>query len=357
MPGATTTCSPSRAPAARRRRVEPLRARLDRHLDRRIPLGRVRSRRAASPRSRASSRARSSSPTRSMPIAELAPLSARAAGGDAACRATCSTARPPSAGSPAIFGVATTGGLRRALARSSSPRRRPRSPMSSARSSASGRRCRRRCARRRATLLIDAATRSNLELVRTLAGERRGSLLAAIDRTRHRGRLAAAGAAARGAAHRSAAPSHARHDAVEFFVERRGGARRPSRAARSGARSCARAGAAGGRPRRAARSRRHPRRHLAAAALADELRCRRPAMPDGAGAGDRRAAPPRPARCRASSRRALADELPHLKRDGGFVRAGYDAALDEARALRDESRRVIAALAGALRRRRPACAR
>src|SRR5204863_1638013 len=30
--------------------------------------------------------------------------------------------------------------------------------------------------------------------------------------------------------------------------------------------------------------------------------------------------------------------------DGGFVRAGYDANLDEARALRDESRRVIAAL-------------
>ena len=43
---------------------------------------------------------------------------------------------------------------------------------------------------------------------------------------------------------------------------------------------------------------------------------------------------------------ALADELPYLKRDGGFVRAGYDAALDEARALRDESRRVIAALQG-----------
>jgi DNA mismatch repair protein MutS len=41
---------------------------------------------------------------------------------------------------------------------------------------------------------------------------------------------------------------------------------------------------------------------------------------------------------------ALADELPHLKRDGSFVRTGYDAALDEARALRDESRRVIAAL-------------
>src|ERR1700728_1307471 len=34
-----------------------------------------------------------------------------------------------------------------------------------------------------ATLAIDLATRNNLELIRTLAGERRGSLLAAIDRT------------------------------------------------------------------------------------------------------------------------------------------------------------------------------
>jgi DNA mismatch repair protein MutS len=41
---------------------------------------------------------------------------------------------------------------------------------------------------------------------------------------------------------------------------------------------------------------------------------------------------------------ALADELPAFRRDGGFVRSGYAAALDEARALRDESRRVIAAL-------------
>ena len=41
---------------------------------------------------------------------------------------------------------------------------------------------------------------------------------------------------------------------------------------------------------------------------------------------------------------ALADELPLFKRDGGFVRAGYDATLDETRALRDELRRVVAAL-------------
>ena len=41
---------------------------------------------------------------------------------------------------------------------------------------------------------------------------------------------------------------------------------------------------------------------------------------------------------------ALADELPLLTRDGGFVRQGYDLALDELRGLRDESRRLIAAL-------------
>ncbi len=41
---------------------------------------------------------------------------------------------------------------------------------------------------------------------------------------------------------------------------------------------------------------------------------------------------------------ALADELPHLKRDGGFVREGYDTTLDQTRALRDDTRRVIAEL-------------
>ncbi len=41
---------------------------------------------------------------------------------------------------------------------------------------------------------------------------------------------------------------------------------------------------------------------------------------------------------------ALGDELPLLKRDGNFVRKDYDATLDEMRALRDESRRVILGL-------------
>jgi len=41
---------------------------------------------------------------------------------------------------------------------------------------------------------------------------------------------------------------------------------------------------------------------------------------------------------------ALLDELPPLRRDGNFVRPGYRADLDEARALRDDSRKVMAAL-------------
>src|SRR5438105_8695877 len=68
-----------------------------------------------------------------------------------------------------------------------------------------------------ATLAIDQATRVNLELMRTLSGERRGSLLAAIDCT-------VTPAGARLLAQRLSAPLTApdavaqRHDAVDYFV-------------------------------------------------------------------------------------------------------------------------------------------
>jgi DNA mismatch repair protein MutS len=45
----------------------------------------------------------------------------------------------------------------------------------------------------------------------------------------------------------------------------------------------------------------------------------------------------------------LVEEPPFYARDGGFVRAGAHAPLDEVRALRDESRRVVASLEGRLR--------
>src|SRR5262249_61359898 len=66
---------------------------------------------------------------------------------------------------------------------------------------------------------IDAATRRNLELTHSLSGERRGSLLATIDRT-------LTGAGARLLAEHLAGPLtapeqiNARLDAVAFFVER-----------------------------------------------------------------------------------------------------------------------------------------
>src|SRR5213079_1912493 len=41
---------------------------------------------------------------------------------------------------------------------------------------------------------------------------------------------------------------------------------------------------------------------------------------------------------------ALADEPPLFARDGGFIRAGYKAELDEQRTLRDDSRKTVAAL-------------
>jgi DNA mismatch repair protein MutS len=83
---------------------------------------------------------------------------------------------------------------------------------------------------------------------------------------------------------------------------------------------------------------------LAAAALAAELE-NSTIIPDELAQGAKALRGPDPALA-AKLAAALADELPHLKRDGSFVRAGYDGALDEARALRDESRRVIAALQG-----------
>ncbi|MGF1610452.1 MAG: DNA mismatch repair protein MutS, partial [Kiloniellales bacterium] len=42
--------------------------------------------------------------------------------------------------------------------------------------------------------------------------------------------------------------------------------------------------------------------------------------------------------------RALAEELPLIARDGGFIARGYHQELDELRALRDQSRRLIAGL-------------
>ncbi len=192
-----------------------------------------------------------------------------------------------------------------------------------------------------ATVAIDQATRGNLELMRTLSGERRGSLLDAIDRT-----VTAAGS--RLLAQRLSAPLTdpaaiaRRLDAVASFVAdiaARADTRSRLQAAPDLARALARLAVGRGGPRdlaairdginaaadlaRALGALQEPPTEIAQAMQA----CTRP---DGMLAAELSA--------------ALAAELPAFKRDGGFVRQGYDAALDEVRALRDESRRVVAAL-------------
>ncbi len=195
------------------------------------------------------------------------------------------------------------------------------------------------------TLAIDQATRSNLELHRTLNGERRGSLLSSIDRT-----VTAAGS--RLLAQRLAAPltdpaeiAH-RLDAVAAFVEDNtacGDLRKRLRAVPDLQRALSRIVVGRGGPRDLAAIRDGI---FAAAEFAGEVsRLAREGtdLPRDLARGATGLRRPNPALA-GELNRALAEELPAYRRDGGFVRAGYEAALDEARALRDESRRVIAAL-------------
>ena len=193
------------------------------------------------------------------------------------------------------------------------------------------------------TLAIDQATRSNLELVRTLAGERRGSLLAAINRT-----VTAAGS--RLLAQRLAAPltdpleiAH-RLDAVAAFCgdsALRSELRGRLKAVPDLARALARIVIGRGGPRDLAAIRDCI---FAATEFAERL-ATLAAVPRDLTAAIAALRRPDPA-IAAELQQALADELPAFRRDGGFVRAGHHYALDEARALRDESRRVIAALQG-----------
>jgi DNA mismatch repair protein MutS len=200
----------------------------------------------------------------------------------------------------------------------------------------------------RAFMAIDAATRRNLELTETLTGERKGSLLATIDRT-------ATAAGARELAARLASPLTdpamiaSRHDAVACFLaldELREGLREDLRRAPDIARALARLSVGRGGPRDLA-------------ALRDGLKAARAIRdrlgtfddPLGAEPGEARAAREAlidgiAATSRLSDRLGhhLVAEPPFLARDGGFIRAGAHAPLDEVRALRDESRRVIASL-------------
>jgi DNA mismatch repair protein MutS len=192
-----------------------------------------------------------------------------------------------------------------------------------------------------ATLLIDQATRANLELTRTLGGERRGSLLAAIDRT-------VTSAGSRLLAQRLAAPLTdpaaiaGRQNAVAALVDDpllRADLREKLKAAPDLARAFSRIVLARGGPRDLAAIRDGL---AAAAALGAPLAARKDNPAELAEAAANLQAPDKKVIAQLAA--ALADELPAFKRDGGFVRAGYEPALDEARNMRDASRRVVAEL-------------
>jgi DNA mismatch repair protein MutS len=192
-----------------------------------------------------------------------------------------------------------------------------------------------------ATMAIDAATRANLELMRTLSGELRGSVLAAIDRT-----VTVAGS--RLLAQRLASPLtdvaiiSGRLDAVHAFADDtvvRGDVRTRLASAPDIARALSRLALGRGSPRDLAAIRDGLG---AAASLAKRIKDMPVAPAEISTAALALGKPDTSLAGELTS--ALADELPAFKRDGGFIRQGYDGALDELRGLRDESRRVIAAL-------------
>ena len=190
------------------------------------------------------------------------------------------------------------------------------------------------------TLFIDPATRANLELTRTLSGDRSGSLLKALDRT-------VTGGGARLLTERLMSPLTdpeaigARLDslaALHADPMLRSALREGLRQIPDMPRALSRLALDRGGPRDLGAI----RQGLEAASLLAGMLQAYALPPELAGARDDLKALPVALHLLLDS--LLGDELPLLKRDGGFVREGAHAELDALRALRDQSRRVIAGL-------------
>ncbi|MEM1047027.1 MAG: DNA mismatch repair protein MutS [Pseudomonadota bacterium] len=191
-------------------------------------------------------------------------------------------------------------------------------------------------------LAIDPATRASLEIMRTLSGERKGSLFHAIDRT-------VTGPGARRLAERLNNPScneatiAERLEAAAHFhndptlTDR---IRSDLKAAPDIARAFARLALNRGGPRDMITIR--VGLDCAATVLATLSGAATDLPNDIAAAQAALAAAPSDLSDRLAA--ALADDVPLLKRDGNFVRSGFNADLDDVRALRDESRGIIAGL-------------
>ena len=190
------------------------------------------------------------------------------------------------------------------------------------------------------TLFIDPATRANLEMLRTLSGNRDGSLLKSIDRT-------VTGGGARLLAERLTSPLTnpaaiaERLDSVSCFLAGQSLAdltREALKGVPDMPRALSRLAVGRGGPRDLGAL----ARGLEAAAQIASFLGREVLPAELSAVRDCLAG--LPGDFASHLDRALDDELPLLKRDGGFVRPGYHAELDEMRALRDHSRRIIAGL-------------
>lgn len=190
------------------------------------------------------------------------------------------------------------------------------------------------------TVFIDPATRANLELVRTLSGDKAGALLKAIDRT-------VSGGGARLIAERLMSPLttpediNRRLDSVGFFADEprlSADIRQALRHTPDMPRALSRLALDRGGPRDLAAILNGLRagREIASGLVSHRL----PVEINEAFL----ALGTIPFELEDQLSGMLAEELPLLKRDGGFVRDGAIPELDELRELRDQSRRVIAGL-------------
>ncbi len=197
------------------------------------------------------------------------------------------------------------------------------------------------------TMAIDAATRESLELTRTAGGERRGSLLDAVDRT-------VTGAGARllaadlGAPLMDRAAIDARLDLVrtmEADAGLREGVRGALRALPDIGRALGRLAAGRGSPRDLGQLRDGLDGAWSLAQRLEQV-AERPALladllPRLRGHGA----------LIDLLKRALVPSPPIEASDGGYIAAGYDAALDALRETGAGGRRAIAALEGEMRQR------
>ena len=189
------------------------------------------------------------------------------------------------------------------------------------------------------TMVIDAATRINLELLSSLKGERQISLLGTMDRT-------LTGAGSRELASRLSAPlmdvdliEH-RLDGISFLFEDtrlRDDLRGALKSTPDMARAIARLSVVRGGPRdlgvvltglmQAANIASRLSQSIGLPETLTSIVTRLNALDE---------------RLLDELSRALVDELPILAREGGFIKEGYRPELDEVRRLRDESRQIIA---------------